>query len=336
MGKKLDRSTVGAVVSLLFRGRGVRATARELGVSVGVVSKIRSTLNKPLPVNKGGRPKKLGVREENFIVRLIRSGTSTVSSDVKNRLVLDKSAQVSVSTIRRILHRHGYHGRKVWKKPQLSRVNKLARMRYAQSHKDWTIDDWKRVLWSDETKINRVCSDGITWGWSAVGKSRPVRETLKYGGGSIMIWGCFGWNGVGCIVRISGNMNAELYRSIVEEEVVESMDCFDMDLDSSIFMQDNDPKHKSKMVMEFIKQQKYELMNWPSQSPDLNPIENLWKTLKSRLGMYEVLPSSMYELWERVKKEWLTISVDDCRALISSMPRRIQAVLHAKGKQTKY
>jgi DDE superfamily endonuclease len=75
---------------------------------------------------------------------------------------------------------------------------------------------------------------------------------------------------------------------------------------------------------------------WPAQSPDLNPIEHLWNHLKRRLAEYEVVPNGILELWERVEKEWNNIGAEVCHNLIESMPRRVAAVLKAKGGYTKY
>src|SRR3979490_3196075 len=77
-------------------------------------------------------------------------------------------------------------------------------------------------------------------------------------------------------------------------------------------------------------------MKWPAQSPDLNPIEHLWQHLKAKLQQYDIPPKGVHELWDRVAKEWTEIPPETCQKLIESMPRRIQAVLKAKGGHTKY
>jgi hypothetical protein len=79
-----------------------------------------------------------------------------------------------------------------------------------------------------------------------------------------------------------------------------------------------------------------EVLDWPPQSPDLNPIEHLWQHLKGRLSTYESEPSSISELWCRVESEWNKIPVQVCTELIESMPRRVDAVLKARGGHTKY
>ncbi|KAG1258339.1 hypothetical protein G6F66_014580 [Rhizopus arrhizus] len=78
------------------------------------------------------------------------------------------------------------------------------------AHKDWTVDDWKRVVWSDETKINRFNSDGRTWTWIRSGeslKSHHVKMTVKHGGGTIMLWSAITYAGVGWMCKINGSMD---------------------------------------------------------------------------------------------------------------------------------
>jgi hypothetical protein len=98
------------------------------------------------------------------------------------------------------------------KKPLFSQQHRRQRLDFAEKHKDWTVEDWK-VVWSDETKINRLGSDGRKWVWKKQGESlseRLVEGTLKFGGGSVMVWGCMTWEGVGYAVKIDGRMNGDL------------------------------------------------------------------------------------------------------------------------------
>ena len=89
------------------------------------------------------------------------------------------------------------------------------------------MEDWKRVIWSDETKINRFGSDGRQWVWKQAGEGltqREVQGTVKHGGGNMMVWGCIGWNGVGQLAEIEGKMNADQYVSILEDHVLPSLE----------------------------------------------------------------------------------------------------------------
>ena len=107
--------------------------------------------------------------------------------------------------------------------------------------------------------------------------------------------------------------------------------------DHIIFQQDNDPKHTAKSVGKYIERAKYLVLEgWPSQSPDLNPIKNLWQELKTRLYHAQPQPSNKDELFPLLKREWEALPQDVLRNLVHSMPRRIEAVIKAKGGHTKY
>jgi uncharacterized membrane protein len=84
------------------------------------------------------------------------------------------------------------------------------------------MEDWKRILWTDETKINCLGSDGRKWVWEQVGEpssDRLVESTVKFGGGNVMMWGYMFWEGIGYATRIEGKMDAELYCSILDDEL---------------------------------------------------------------------------------------------------------------------
>ena len=105
-----------------------------------------------------------------------------------------------------------------------------------------------------------------------------------------------------------------------------------------MFQQDNDPKHSSNLATQWFQDNNIEVMVWPAQSPDLNPIENLWEELKKVLRKYPKPPKGVHELWDRVVEEWNKNKIPPkiCQNLIESMPRRIEAVIKAKGGHTKY
>ena len=151
-----------------------------------------------------------------------------------------------------------------------------------------------------------------------------------------MMWGCMTWEGPGYVTKIDGRMDGNLYLSILEEELQESLRYYGFRPSDVIFQQDNDPKHTCKKVKAWLEEQDFRTMKWPAQSADLNPIEHLWHHLKTRLGEYDVPPSGIEQLWERVVEEWNKIPASVCQGLIESMPRRIQAVIKAKGGYTKY
>ena len=150
------------------------------------------------------------------------------------------------------------------------------------------------------------------------------------------MWGCMTFQGVGYCCKIDSTLDHHLYKNILEDELIQTIEFYDMNPSKVIFQHDNDPKHTAKSVKEWLKNQEFTVLNWPAQSPDLNPIEHLWFHVKKALNQFENPASGMIELWERVQKVWNEISPEVCSNLFESMPRRIEAVLKSKGKWTKY
>lgn len=165
---------------------------------------------------------------------------------------------------------------------------------------------------------------------------RDIQGTVKFGGGRIMMWGCMTAKGVGFACRIDGNMDAEIYVDILDNYLLQTIEYYKLDTNNIIFQQDNDPKHTSRIAHNWLDDHRIEVLEWPPQSPDLSPIEYLFKHLKNKLAEYETEPKDIPELWERAEVEWDKISKDVCVNLIDSMPRRIAAVIKAKGGYTKY
>src|SRR6266487_641611 len=209
------------------------------------------------------------------------------------------------------------------KRPFLSKKHRKERMDFALAHQYWTVEDWKKVVWSDETKINRLGSDGRKWVWKKPGEdlsNRLVQGTVKFGGGSLMVWGCMLWDGVGYACKIDGRMDGDLYVKILEEDLQASISDYGKSAGDVIFQQDNDSKHTCQKAQDWFEDHDFKVLLWPAQSPDLNPIEHLWDHLKRKLGEYEVAPSGMLELWERVVEEWNKIDAKACQNLIESKP----------------
>jgi hypothetical protein len=108
------------------------------------------------------------------------------------------------------------------------------------------VEDWKRVIWSDETKINRIGPDEQEYVWKKKGEGLNTQRGQRFGGGSLMIWGCIGWNGVGVLSEVEGQMDAEQYVAILEQGLLQIMENSGIPEGDIIFQPDNDPKHTSR------------------------------------------------------------------------------------------
>ncbi|KAK3535322.1 hypothetical protein QTP70_007932 [Hemibagrus guttatus] len=164
-------------------------------------------------------------------------------------------------------------------------------------------------------------------------QKKNITPTVKYGGGSVMVWGCFAASGPGRLAVINGTMNSAVYQKILKENVRPSV-C-DLKLKRTwVLQQDNDSKHTSKSTSEWLKKNKMKTLEWPSQSPDLNPIEMLWHDLKKVVHARK--PSNVAELQQFCKDEWAKIPPQRCNRLIASYGKCLIAVVAAKGGPTSY
>lgn len=148
-----------------------------------------------------------------------------------------------------------------------------------------------------------------------------------------MVWGCFSWFGVGNLALINGIMTADGYIDILCENLEESL--LKMGLEGNYtFQQDNDPKHTAKKTLAFFRSCRIKPLEWPPQSPDLNPIENLWAILDSKVEKTDVTNKQTYHA--ALEKAWNELDPCYLRNLVESMPNRLQAIIMAKGGHIDY
>jgi len=159
---------------------------------------------------------------------------------------------------------------------------------------------------------------------------------MKYGVGSLMMLGCMTSKGVGYSCRIDGRIDSQLYTRILGDKFMDTLKYYKLQKDRIIFQQDIDAKHTSKIAKKWFEDNVIHVLDWPFQSPDLNPIEHLWTHLKRQLSTYDIEPNGVHELWDRIVVQRDKIPVDVCVDLISSIPKRVECVIKAKGCYTKY
>ncbi len=144
---------------------------------------------------------------------------------------------------------------------------------------------------------------------------------------SVMIWAAMSSAGVGPLCFLKSTVNAAIYQEILEHFMLPSADKLYGDADF-IFQQDLAPAHTAKGTKSWFNDHGVTVLDWPANSPDLNPIENLWGIVKRK--MRDTRPNNTDEMKAAVKETWASIPPQQCHKLIISMPRRIEAVIKAK------
>ena len=156
-----------------------------------------------------GQPKKLTEMEERNIVRKIKVNPRLSAPKIVTEVKTELGKSISESTARRIIKRQGYNGRVARKKPFVNLVNRRNRLNFAKEHIQKDVSWWDDVIFLDESKFNIFGSDGKTMVWRKPNeelKGKYITPTVKYGGGSVMVWGCISAKGVGNLVFIDGIM----------------------------------------------------------------------------------------------------------------------------------
>jgi hypothetical protein len=282
-----------------------------------------------------GRPRKLTELEDSTIVMASTVQHFDTPRQLKRKLQLDV---VSLRTIDRRLIESGLPGRVAQHERKFSEEDKRKRLSFAQGYKDWTEEQWDRVIFSDE---KRFCGEGFC---GRVWVRRPPRKALnpeycvdkKPHPVKVNVWGCFSGRGLGYCYVFSEHLDGKLMKSILDEHLIPSAHLhYETEPPEQWwFLQDNDPKHKSRLVKDWIHNQGIHCLDFPPYSPDLNPIENLWNDLARRVETRQA--ETVEQLQDVVAEEWAATSTDLLVKLAHSMPKRCQAVIDAEGGHTKY
>jgi transposase len=336
--KKVEEATKSLIMRLANNGISTREISQMAKVSKSTASKYRKISCPEAPSPQNGRPRLLSQLQERNLVRMASCGRCVNAVQAQSCLKSDYNIDICVESVRRAFKRNGLHSRFQKKKPLLRMMHRKRRLAFARQYRDWTVEDWKRVIWSDESKFNVYQSDGRKYCWRRQGeplRSHHIQPTVKYGGGSIMVWGCIISQGAGYLCRIDGGLDAELYRDILAGEFVQTLEWYSLSKEQVIFQHDNDPKHTARITKEWLEENKVTVLKWPAQSPDLNPIENLWNEVDRRIRNRHK-PSNRDELWTTIEEEWENIEPEFCMKLIETMPQRIKDVLKAKGGYTRW
>ncbi|KAJ8887996.1 hypothetical protein PR048_007481 [Dryococelus australis] len=142
---------------------------------------------------------------------------------------------------------------------------------------------------------------------------------------------CFTAFGVGPLVFVRGSMNTEAYCNILDNEMLPKLWRF-YGMDPCYFQDDNVRCHVSRATMQWYADNNVRRLDWPTQSPDLNPIEHLWDELDRRVRARQARPNSIAQLMEWLQEQWKRIPMDVLQTLLESMPDRVAAVIASRGE----
>ncbi|KAF4630689.1 hypothetical protein G7Y89_g7443 [Cudoniella acicularis] len=292
----------------------------------------------------------LSIRAIRQIIRHIarNHGTHRLTFEqVRQQLGLVASAR----TIRRELRKNGYRRCIACPRPFISRAQGKRRLAFAREHQWWgTSDyaahrddgkqggDWRKVIWSDEATFD-TGKDGRVWVTRRVDeKCCPdcIKSIYRSGRSSVMIWGALGWDYKSPLVfmeKLPGRKGicSKAYLQEVLEPVVFPL--FETLGPEYIFMEDG-----SKVHLGFARLPRLEHgvrgFNWPPSSPDLNPIEKVWRWMKGELNKMAYKPRNKAALMEAIQGLWDRVDPLDYRHYVEQLTYKVDDVIKVRGLAT--
>lgn len=328
-------------VTLVGEGRSFRYVARVLGVHhttiIRVVQRFRETGTHARRPGQG-RHRATSQRDDDFLrLNILRDRTSTSRS--LNDLIREvRHVHISDRTVRRRFHEANLRSRRPATGPLLTRQHRVDRFRFARQYVGWNLNDWRRVLFTDETRIALRSPDGRSRVWRREGErfaQACISPREPFAGGSFMFWGGISYDARTELVPLPRPaLNARRYiLEIIEEHVVPFAPFIGPDF---LLMHDNARPHVAADVVQYLDEVRITTLDWPPRSPDLNAIEHIWDLLKKRIRRRNHPPQTLGELEEAAREEWENIPQETIQNLIRGMPRRLQAVIAARGGNTRY
>ena len=189
------------------------------------------------------------------------------------------------------------------KAPSLTKQQKENRVQWCLDNQN---TDWTKVIFTDEAYFQAFRNKLMMWG-----KTRPQVSEPKWKP-KVLVWGGIGWRGSTCLKVAEGTVNSEVYQEILSECLIETANIHYPD--GYILQQDNATAHTSKSTREFFKTHNIKVLKWPANSPDLNPIENLWSIMKNRVEKME--PEKTSDIVKAVNIIWNEVSQEVRESLI--------------------
>ncbi|KAK3540806.1 hypothetical protein QTP86_001971 [Hemibagrus guttatus] len=287
--KELSKDTRNKIVDLHQAGKTESAIGKQLGVkksTVGAIIRKWKTYKTTDNLPRSGAPRKISPRGVKMITRTVSKHPRTTWGDLVNDLQR-AGTKVTKATISNTLRHQGLKSCSARRVPLLKPVHVRARLKFAREHLDDPEEDWENVIWSDETKIELL--------------------------------------GPGRLIRVKERMNGAMYREILSKNLLPSARALKMKR-GWVFQHDNDPKHTARATKEWIRKKHFKVQEWPSQSPNLNPIENLWRELKIRVAQRQ--PQNITALEEICMEEWAKLPATiTCLVLKPFAPNKGQLCL---------
>lgn len=332
---ELTDFTRGRIVGQFEGGNSQREISARLNVPLSTVNRVIVQFKKDKKTSvspRSGRPGP-SARQKRALVREILRNPEKSVDDVAI------SSNLSRRTVQRYLHSVGFYKRVAKKKPLLTKFQKKRRFDWSQEMISKDENFWRHVIFSDESRYCQFSDSGRKWVWRRSVmqlEDRFLQQTVKYGGVSVMVWGAIWYGGRSRLVFCEGKINAEKYIDILKQGLLPIFQGNNLNRKDYVLMEDGAPCHRAQKTTAWKSQKGLTILPWPGQSPDMNPIENVWHILQMNIAKRPVKPSNKKELETILVEEWVNLQQEQIDILIDSMKSRIKTLFENKGGSTRY
>ena len=286
---------------------------------------------------RSGRPRVTTQQDDQYIRQSFLRNRRLTATEMQGRLLGRHGQRISDQTIRNRLHSAHLKARKAAQKPLLTVLHRRERLRWCREHRIWNQGRWGDIMFSDESRFCLRHVDGRRRVWRRRGERFAdccIQRKTPYGGGSIMIWAGISQRGKTRLVIVDGNLNGQRYINEILDPV--AIPYIRNIAAQGILQDDNARPHRSRLVNDHLAAQGIRRLDWPSNSPDLNPIEHVWDQIGRAVYRRVTDATTLRDLPQFLREEWDALPQQRIQRLIASMRRRCQAVIDAYGGTTRY
>jgi transposase len=320
-------------ITRLRDGVSIRAIAREINVNKNTVLLAKPKFEETETIRRKqgtGRKNVSQGNDDALLVNFLRENPIATAIQAK----IATNFPGSTRTARKRIRQTELRNRSAANKIVMTLANKRERLHFAHQYLNGD-NFWATVIFSNE-KTFQSCSNG------RVRVYRPIRERFveqyvhqinRSGRFSVNVWGWISLKGLGVCIVIEDRLTAVVYRDILQNAMLASVT--QVFGNNFTFQHDNCPIHTAHIIRDFLEVNNVPTLNWPSRSPDMNPIENISGIMAKEIND-RVLPQNREELVQSIANTWHQIPREYVEEVVLSMPRRLQKVIDADGAQIKY